>query len=81
MRSDDIYPRLTRIFNEAFFRDDIVLTHETSAETLEGWDSYRHVEILFAVEEDFGIKMSSIEIERLKNVGDLVALIAAKTGG
>jgi acyl carrier protein len=44
-----------------------------------GWDSLRHVRIIMAVEESFGIRFRTLEVIRLKNVGELQTLIDRKT--
>jgi acyl carrier protein len=81
MNTEQIYPPLTEIFREVFFDDDFQLKPELSAADVEGWDSYKQIEILFASEEKFGVKFNSSEIENLQCVGDLASLIAKKTGG
>lgn len=53
---------------------------ETTADQTEGWDSFNHINIVVAVEQHFGVKFKTAEIERLRNVGELVALIAQKLG-
>ncbi len=60
-------------------RDDMKLTPELSAKDVEGWDSFKQIEIMVSVEERFNIKLSTREIDSLKNVGDLADVIAKKT--
>lgn len=74
----EIYQELAVIFEDVFFRDDIELTPETSAKDVEGWDSMRQIEILMGIEERFGLKFNTKEIDGLKNIGDLVAVIQSK---
>jgi acyl carrier protein len=54
------------------------ITPETTADQTEGWDSFNHINIVVAVEQHFGVKFKTAEIESLRNVGELVALIAQK---
>ncbi len=75
----DIYAALTEIFNDVFMRDDMQLTPTLSARDVPGWDSFKQIEIMVSVEERFGIKLTTKEIDSLQNVGDLVAVIAGKT--
>ena len=77
----EIYVILTELFHELFADDDIVLTAATTANDIKGWDSFNHMNIIIAVETRFGVRMHSSEIESLKSVGDLVAMILAKIGG
>ena len=51
---------------------------ETTADQTEGWDSFNHINIVVAIEQHFGIKFKTAEIESLRNVGELVALIDRK---
>ncbi len=78
MRRDEIYERLTELFRELFADDSIALRPEMTAEDIEGWDSFNHLSIIVAVETRFGVKMKTAEIEKLSNVGELVAAIERK---
>jgi acyl carrier protein len=76
-----IYASLAETFSEVFERDDIRLSARTSAHDIDGWDSLKQIMILVNVEEKFGIKFSTREMDSLGRVGDLVALIVAKAPG
>ena len=52
----------------------------TTADQVDGWDSFNHINIVVALEQHFGVKFKTAEIESLRNVGELVALIGRKTG-
>jgi acyl carrier protein len=80
MTEAEIYAALTPIFHDVFLRDDLVLTPTLSANDVPGWDSFKQIEILIATEQHFGIKLSTREVDRLTNVGDLVSLVARKQG-
>jgi acyl carrier protein len=55
------------------------LRPELSAKDVPGWDSFKQIDIILAVEEKYGIKFNTRELDSLNNVGDLVRVIAAKT--
>jgi acyl carrier protein len=74
-----IYADLTEIFNDVFMVDDMKLTPELTAKDVKGWDSFKQIEIMVSVEERFNIKLSTREIDSLKNVGDLASVIEKKT--
>jgi len=59
--------------------DETVVTPETTADDIEEWDSLSHIRLIVAVERKFKVKFTNSEIESLKRVGDLVALVEAKT--
>jgi acyl carrier protein len=81
MTDDEVLAALTPIFRDAFSDDAMTPTMAMSAKDVPGWDSYKQVNILIAVEERFGVKFRSREIDRLGNVGDLVGLVRAKLAG
>ena len=78
MTEHELYDSLTALFSEIFLRDDIALAATTTAADIDGWDSFKQIEIVMAVEERFGIRLLTREIDSLKQVGDLVAVIDSK---
>jgi acyl carrier protein len=74
----EILERLTDIFHDILDDESIVLHPETTAADIKDWDSANHINIVVAVEGRFGIKIRNAEVERLKDVGDFVALIHSK---
>jgi acyl carrier protein len=52
-----------------------------TAADVEGWDSFKQIEILLAVEERDAIKFRTRELDGLNNVDDLVRTVLAKIGG
>lgn len=75
----DIYSRLTDVFHDVFDDDSIALSPQLSAKDVDGWDSLMHIRLILTVEKAFKIKFSTSEIGKLGNVGDLAALIKART--
>lgn len=57
---------------------DLKIGPETTADQTEGWDSFNHINIVVAIEQHFGLKFRTAEIESLRNVGELVGLIERK---
>jgi len=79
MTEPEIYEALTTIFRDVFLRDDLVLNPTLSAKDVDDWDSFKQIEIIIAVEEQFGLKFRTREMDSLNNVGDLVQLITSKS--
>jgi acyl carrier protein len=79
MDESDIYTRLTEIFKDVFDDDGIVATAALSAKDVDGWDSLTHIRLILTAEKAFNVKFSTSEIGRMERVGDLVALIKART--
>ena len=78
MQESEIYQRLTKIFHNVMDDDSIVLTPELTAADVKEWDSFNHINLIVAVEQAFKIKFQTAELESMKNVGHLVALIEKK---
>jgi acyl carrier protein len=74
-----ISERLKRVILKTLELDEFDLRDGTLAGEVPGWDSLSHVKILMAVEGDYGIRFKTLEILRLRNVGDLQGLIDRKT--
>ena len=70
--------RVEEIFREELEQEDLVLTDETTADDVDGWDSLSHVQLVAAMEEAFGIEFKSREILSWDNVGDLIDSIEKK---
>lgn len=58
--------------------DDFDLQDGTVASEVPGWDSLSHVGILCAVEKAYKIRFNTLDSLRLKNLGDLQALVDQK---
>ena len=78
MDEPQIYSRLTEVFADVF-DDSVTLAPELSAKDVDGWDSITHIRLILTVEKAFKVKFSTSEVGKLANVGDLVALIKART--
>ena len=74
----EIYGALTEIFHDVFMRDDLVLKPDLSAKDVQGWDSFKQIEIIMATEEKYGIKFTTRDLDSLQNVADLVRVVTAK---
>ncbi len=78
MNQEQILQKLTQLIRDLLNDDSIVLTLETTAEDVEGWDSLNHINIIVGTEALFKIKFQTAETEDLRNVGHFVALIEKK---
>lgn len=75
---DPIADRLLRVFRLVLGDPTIELDDETTAEDIEGWDSLAHINLMFSVENEFGIRFVSNEFARFHNVGELRRSIETK---
>ena len=69
---------LTEVFQDVFDDDELELFDEMTAEDVEDWTSLTHIQLIVAVEKKFGVKFTTVEVMKLKNVGEFIALIEKK---
>lgn len=58
--------------------DECPTDESTTANMVPGWDSLSHARIIAAVEAEYGVRFTTLEVIGLKNVGQLQALIDKK---
>jgi len=80
MEQAAIMPRLTGVFQDIFAIPNLAISPNTTAADVPGWDSLSHINLVLAVERNFSIRLTTREVRGMKNVGDLVDLIAKKAG-
>jgi acyl carrier protein len=75
MTDSDVYAFLKQTFKTVFGREDIPLGPALTARDVVGWDSLKQVEIALALEEHYGIRLRTRDLNNCANVGELVALV------
>ena len=78
MNRGKIFEKLTNIFQIVFDDDSLVIGEKTTAADIEEWDSFEHVRLIVAIENNFQIKFNMIEMSKFKNVGEMVDAIESK---
>ena len=78
MTTAEIMPRLTAVFRDVFDDDSIVITPNTTADDIDDWDSIEHITLIGAVEDEFGVKFRMGEVSGMKNVGEMIEIIAQR---
>ena len=79
MSRNEILEQVTEIFREEFDDDSIVLTDDTVAGDVDGWDSLMHISLLAAVEDAFDFKFEMKDVVGMKNVGEMLDIIQRET--
>ncbi len=80
MTHEQVMERLTKIFQELFDDESIVLTDETTAADIEDWDSLAHMELISETEAVFEIHFTLGEITNFANVGEMCNCIMKHLG-
>jgi acyl carrier protein len=74
----ELLPQIETVFQDVFDDNRLSIQAETTANDVPGWDSLANIRLIFAVEKEFKVKFALGEIQELKNVGEMAALIARK---
>jgi acyl carrier protein len=77
---EEILAQLQPVFQQALDTPGLKVTMASNATNTEGWDSLAHIDIIESVEQRFKVQFALGELQDLKVVGDLVALILKKRG-
>ena len=80
MSKEEVYERLNNVFRDVFDDESIVVKPETTSNDIEDWDSLEHINLIVAVENEFGIKFNMGEVTTMKNVGEMVDIILSRVG-
>lgn len=75
MDREEVFKRLTNVFRDVFDDEEITLNEETTADDIEDWDSFEHINLVVAVEEEFSFKIPMGKVVTMKNVGEMVDII------
>ena len=78
MERIDVLKKLQDIIREAVDDDEVVIGDSIVASDVDGWDSLAQVLIVGEIQNEFGVKLTSSEINSLANVGELVDVIYSK---
>jgi acyl carrier protein len=76
-----IFNKLTDIYREVFEDERLIISEETKAEDVEGWDSLTHFSLISEIETAFGIRFTLGEIQGCKNVRELVDALLGHVEG
>ena len=78
--TDDILQRLKRILVEEFKVPEEAIRLEAKLAEDFRLDSVEGVELIFSLEEEFGVEISDQEMEGISTLGDLVEAAKRKLG-
>ena len=59
--------------------EDLHITERTTAQDVEGWDSLSHIRLVTEIEAAFGVTFTTGDIERFKNIGDMVTNLETRS--
>ena len=69
---------VTRVLADVFGLDPGQLRPDSSPDTIESWDSVQHLNMIIALEQEFGVRFAPEEIEEAFSVQAIAELIQRK---
>ncbi|MFN9546077.1 MAG: acyl carrier protein [Cyanobacteriota bacterium] len=67
---------LRQVIADVFGEDPQTISDESSIDTIDDWTSLRHLNLVVALEERFGVQLSEEETLEIINVGLIKAVLA-----
>ncbi len=81
MTRAEVYEKLNKVFQDVFDDETITVHDETTSEDIEDWDSLEHINLVVAVENEFDVDFNMGEVNKMKNVGEMVDIILQRAEG
>jgi acyl carrier protein len=78
MERAELADKLAVIFRNVFNNPDIQITDELTANDVANWDSLSHMILIGEVEKNLGISFKLKELNKMKNVGNMMDIILTK---
>jgi acyl carrier protein len=78
MERTEVVDRLTVIFCKIFKVKSIILKDELTADDVDNWNSLSHMKLVKEIEKTFSIKLKLKELNKMRNVGDMIDVIISK---
>jgi acyl carrier protein len=72
MNEEKILEKIEEIFKEFFEDDALTLRIETTSEDLPGWDSVAHIQLVYEIEEAFGVQFDAEDIMQMNKLRFIV---------
>ncbi len=70
--------QLYQLVGQVLGVDPAQLSEESNSQNTPKWDSLRHIEVVFAMENAFHVRFTMPEIASLRKLGDIRKLLEAK---
>lgn len=78
MTREQTFKKLNEVFRDVFDDDSICVTDTTTSDDIEDWDSLEHINLIAAVEQEFGVKFNMGQVVTMKNVGEMADIIMSQ---
>jgi acyl carrier protein len=76
-----LFEQVQRIAADLFLVPPAQITADSSPETLEGWDSVQHLNLILSLEQTFQVRIDPEDMDRMQTVGQIAELVESKLSG
>jgi acyl carrier protein len=73
-----LFPRVQMVMADMFHVPVEQITEEFSPDNVEAWDSLQHLNLVLALEQEFGVQFTPEEIEQLLSAALVAELLEEK---
>jgi acyl carrier protein len=80
MNRAEILAGLQGVFREFFGDGAVALDEGMTGADVEGWDSVSHIQLVFEIEEAFGVQFAADDIPQLSSVSAIIDRIEELSG-
>lgn len=75
--NEQVLSRVCEIASDIFETD---VTASSSPETVESWDSVQNLNLVLALEEEYGVQFAPEDLDKVKTLGSFAQLVDASRG-
>jgi acyl carrier protein len=76
--ADVLFERVRTVLSDVFGVSEGDITRDTTHEDLEGWDSLNLINVMMALEAEFGIALEVDDAAKLVSVPEILSLLAER---
>lgn len=74
------HDRLEEVFQTVFADDTLTLRDDMTAQDIPQWDSVNHINLMFSIEQAFGVQFAGNELAEFENIGALKQYLDERSG-
>ena len=80
MDSKEILVKIQEILSGIIDDENLVLTEGMGPADVDEWNSLAHFQLVVALQNEYGVKFSIVEIQNWSTVGNIISSITSKLG-
>ncbi len=71
----EVHKRLQNIFQDVFNDSNLHILDTTTSKDIDGWDSFQQINLIVAIEDEFGLEVALKRVKKMANVGEMIDYI------